>query len=188
MNNTNNPPPNMTIGQGQPHGTPRPTMVPPGNGLSQPNAYNPPRPPEVYTLPDNVNEALTPELRHQFHHDANGRVLFFTAPPLDRSNNGLSSTSAGLGHSAKYLAGREEWLAERKRKREEREAETNGLRASEHNTSKHTPASTNPEGITFQATEALDEYFRRFNTDTEKWGRETGLEGWRERSQARAAL
>lgn len=84
------------------------------------NAYNPPRPPEVYTLPEPINDALPRDVREGFERDREGRVLFFTAPPLDRSNK-LAPTSAELGHSIKYLAGRKSWLDERNRKRRERD-------------------------------------------------------------------
>lgn len=53
----------------------------PVSAMTPGNIYNPPRPPEVYALPDNLNESFPPEVRECFQHDAAGRVLFFTAPP-----------------------------------------------------------------------------------------------------------
>jgi chromatin structure-remodeling complex subunit RSC1/2 len=143
------------------------------------NAYNPPRPPEVYTLPDNLNDALPPDIRHGFQHDEAGRVLFFTAPPLERPHKGLSATSAGLGHSVKYLAGREEWLASRERKRKERdERET----LSSHKRSASAEAETEASIGDFvnQAVGAMDRWFERFDQDTRQWEKDTGLAGWRE--------
>lgn len=87
---------------------------------SNTNMYNPPRPPEVYTLPDSVNGVLPTEVRQGYQHDNTGRILFFTSPPLERPCNGLSPTTAGIGHSIKYFAGRGQWLAAREKKRKER--------------------------------------------------------------------
>ncbi|KAH6608847.1 hypothetical protein Trco_002193 [Trichoderma cornu-damae] len=74
---------------------PRPSgMGTPGAPQAHANMYNPPRPPEVYTLPDNINETLPATVRREFQHDDYGRVLFFSAAPLDRSCNGLSPLNA----------------------------------------------------------------------------------------------
>ena len=77
---------------------------------------------EVYCLNDAANLSIPQDIREQFHRDENGRVLFFTAPPIDTrpSTNG----GAPLGHSITYLAARarrQEALRE-KRKREADEA------------------------------------------------------------------
>jgi chromatin structure-remodeling complex subunit RSC1/2 len=64
------------------------------------------------------------DIRRQFQTDTNGRVLFFTAPPL---NSAPIKSRERLGHSAKYLAWkikREEELAALKRKRESQNGET----------------------------------------------------------------
>lgn len=152
---------NPALANGQPHG----------------NIYNPPRPPEVYTLPDVVNEAFPEGVRQQFQCDESGRVLFFTAPPLDRAHKGLSSDSAGLGHSAKYLTGREEWLAERDRKRKLRdEEERRGLHRK--SPSRETGTSGLAGSIMSQATEAMEKWFRNVDEDTARWQKDVGLEGW----------
>ena len=68
--------------------------------------------PEVYFLPDHANNSIPKDVRDQFQCDAYGRVLFFTAPPVEKERRGPK-----LGHSAKFLA----WKAERdelKRKRD----------------------------------------------------------------------
>jgi chromatin structure-remodeling complex subunit RSC1/2 len=148
----------------------------PSNGPTQANMYNPPRPPEVYTLPDNVNEVLVPDLRHQFQHDNSGRVLFFTAPPFDRSHKGLSPASAGLGHSARYLAGRSEWLAERDLKRKARDEKVATP------TQKRAILDSDrlmEQEIATQAVGAMDSWFGRFDSDTKQWEKEAGLNGWR---------
>lgn len=141
--------------------------------------YNPPRPPEVYTLHDNLNEALPAEIRQAFQHDSNGRVLFFTAPPLDRLHKGVSHESAGLGHSVKYLAGRKEWLAEREKKRKERDEQ--GSQSSQKCLEAHGEATRQTkEDVVSQASDAMAKWLEHFDEDTEKWTKETGLGGWGE--------
>ncbi|KAI5851067.1 hypothetical protein GGS23DRAFT_601832 [Durotheca rogersii] len=83
----------------------------------QANAYNPPRPIEVYHLDDTLDAQIPQEIREQFQRDQLGRVLFFTQPPLDRPHRGLSSESADLSHSARYLADRAREIDDRRAKR-----------------------------------------------------------------------
>ncbi|KFY84223.1 hypothetical protein V500_09472 [Pseudogymnoascus sp. VKM F-4518 (FW-2643)] len=101
---------------------PRAYAAPPAG--SHTNAYNPPRPVEVYHLSDVANASIPPDIREQFHRDENDRVLFFTAPPLDVPR--VPSGAPVLGHSLKYLAKKakdeevlEEARAEKLRKIEE---------------------------------------------------------------------
>ena len=158
----------------------RTPMAPnPGAPMQAGNVYNPPRPPEVYTLPDNINEALPEELRQNFQHDSNGRVLFFTAPPLERSHKGISHESAGLGHSAKYLAGRKEWLADREKKRKERD-EKNSDSSLKRVETDGTAVRETKEEIAAQASDAMAKWLQQYDEDTQRWNKETGLEGWRE--------
>lgn len=99
------------------------------------NTYNMPRPIEVYYLPDNANNAIPQDIREQFQRDEFGRVLFFTAPPLDVSR--IPESVAKLGHSLKYLAKKARTKDELEQKRKERdeklaiEAETSQKRARE---------------------------------------------------------
>jgi chromatin structure-remodeling complex subunit RSC1/2 len=134
--------------------------------------YNPPRPPEVYTLPDNVNEFLPATVRREFQHDEAGRVLFFSAAPLDRSCSGLSPASAGLGHSAKYLAGREKWLAEREKKRKNRDEALHGLREKMLRTEQRPGESP----VVSQAARAIEMFFQHLNQETEHLKDDVGLE------------
>lgn len=60
--------------------------------------YVPPKPSEVYILNDSANFSIPPDVRERYHRDAQGRILFFTAPPLDVGE------SKALGHSVRYLA------------------------------------------------------------------------------------
>lgn len=100
------------------------TAVPPPHipGMHpQPNAYNPPRSVEVYTLDDTINARIPSDVREQFQRDEQGRILFFTQPPLDRAHRGLSNESAGLGHSIRYLADRTRGIDDRRAKRRARD-------------------------------------------------------------------
>ncbi|KAI0879833.1 uncharacterized protein GGS22DRAFT_176643 [Annulohypoxylon maeteangense] len=101
----------------------RPPMAatPGPSGHAQPNAYNPPRPVEVYHLDDALNDKIPTEVREQFQRDEAGRVLFFTQPPLDRPHRGLSAESATLGHSVRYLADRAREVEDRRAKRKARD-------------------------------------------------------------------
>ncbi|KAI2471168.1 hypothetical protein F4781DRAFT_388222 [Annulohypoxylon bovei var. microspora] len=101
----------------------RPSMAPtPGpSGHAQANAYNPPRPVEVYHLDDALNDKIPQDVREQFQRDEAGRVLFFTQPPLDRPHRGLSAESATLGHSVRYLADRAREVEDRRAKRKARD-------------------------------------------------------------------
>lgn len=83
------------------------------------NAYIPPRQVEVYTLREDAQ--IPPEYREQYQTDDEGRVLFFTAPPLNRPHPGVAESHATLGHSVGYLAGLAEHRAERERLRKERD-------------------------------------------------------------------
>ena len=80
--------------------------------------YRDPPPIEVYTLPDQANLSIPPEIREQYQRDAFGRVLFFTAPPLAAPEP--KSTSL-LGHSVRYLAAKARWQDDLSRKRKERD-------------------------------------------------------------------
>lgn len=84
-----------------------------GGSVYNPNA---PRPVEVFHLSDAANLAIPADIREQFHCDDRGRVLFFSAPPLDI----IPPIQPTLGHSLKYLAAKEDHqkkVAERKRKK-----------------------------------------------------------------------
>ena len=94
----------------------------------QSNTYNPsaPRPIETFRLNDNLNASIPENIRSQDQTDDNGRVLFFSTPPLDVvSGKDGDKNHGGLSHSLKYMAARDEGvkrLAERKRQIEEEEA------------------------------------------------------------------
>ena len=83
---------------------------------SSANAYNPPRPVEVYHPSDSANASIPADIRDQFHRDEAGNILFFTAPPLDVSR---VPQSYALGHSVRYLAEKSRVREELERKRKE---------------------------------------------------------------------
>jgi chromatin structure-remodeling complex subunit RSC1/2 len=68
-----------------------------------PPGYKAPQPVEVYVMPDHANASIPIEIREQFQRDEKGRVLFFTAPPLNIEQP-LTKNGRTLGHSARYLA------------------------------------------------------------------------------------
>jgi chromatin structure-remodeling complex subunit RSC1/2 len=68
-----------------------------------PGGYKAPQPVEVFVLNDHANMSIPQEIRDQFQRDAKGRVLFFTAPPLN-VDQPLTKNDRALGHSARYLA------------------------------------------------------------------------------------
>ncbi|PLB51742.1 RSC complex subunit [Aspergillus steynii IBT 23096] len=88
-------------------------MAMPGAAMYNPNA---PRPIEVFHLSDTANTAIPEDIREQFHCDDQGRVLFFSSPPLDI----VPPVQQRLGHSLKYLAAKEERrkLVEHKKRKE----------------------------------------------------------------------
>lgn len=101
---------------------PQPSITTLPHANAQPgNIYNVPRAPEVYTLAENVDAAIPKEVRDQLQCDENGRILFFTAPPLKRPDNGVAESYAGLGHSVSHLASVKQIREERRRKRKERD-------------------------------------------------------------------
>jgi chromatin structure-remodeling complex subunit RSC1/2 len=155
----------------------RPPLPTPGNTMPPGNMYNPPRPPEVYTLPDNLNDVFPDEVRQSFQHDSAGRILFFTAPPLDRLHKGVSNESAGLGHSIKYLAGKQQWLANRETKRKQRD-ENDALESKKRIELKAAAAREAKEEIVAQASDAMSKWLEDLDKDTQKWKKDAGLEGW----------
>ncbi len=103
--------------------TPRPTPGYPQPYIQQPPAgYKAPQPVEVYVLNDHANASIPQDIRDQFQRDERGRVLFFTAPPLN-VDPPLSKEGRALGHSARYLAAKAKKEAMRAAKRKGEEAD-----------------------------------------------------------------
>lgn len=78
---------------------------------------------EAYVLSDSANSSIPKEIRDQFPTDDQGRLLFFTQPPLDTRHIVTGSTptekAQPLQHSEQYMKA----LAVRKRKIEEQRSE-----------------------------------------------------------------
>ncbi|KAF3049241.1 hypothetical protein E8E11_008338 [Didymella keratinophila] len=89
----------------QQYQTPRPAPGYQQPYVQPPPGYKAPPPVEVYTLNDHANASIPQDIREQFQTDEKGRVLFFTAPPLNVSQP-LTKDGRVLGHSAAYLAAR----------------------------------------------------------------------------------
>lgn len=87
-----------------------------------PGGYKVPQAVEVFVLNDHANLSIPQEIREQFQRDEKGRVLFFTAPPLN-VDQPLSKEGRGIGHSARYLAARAKKDAVKAAKRKAEEAE-----------------------------------------------------------------
>jgi chromatin structure-remodeling complex subunit RSC1/2 len=120
-----------------------------------PAVYNPnaPRPVEVFHLSDAANAAIPEDIRHQFHCDDQGRVLFFSTPPVDF----IPPSNPKLGHSLKYLATKEEHqkkVAERKRKLADEQAEHDEA-AKRHRADVETNLAARVQGLTGKAFETL---------------------------------
>lgn len=84
------------------------------------------RQPEVYTLSDSANASIPKEIRDQYPQDEEGRVLFFTTPPVDHrplaTGRSAREKNKPLMHSEAYLAAkaeREKKIAEARRQREQ---------------------------------------------------------------------
>ncbi|KAK7529904.1 chromatin structure-remodeling complex protein-like protein rsc1 [Phyllosticta citribraziliensis] len=95
-------------------------------------AYKPAQSIECYRLDDHTNATIPPHLRDQFQQDEQGRLLLFTAPPLDvLPPLPDDAEPAPLGHSAQYLAARKKRAAMIAEKRKREEEETPGRVAQE---------------------------------------------------------
>ncbi|KAF2663454.1 Bromodomain-containing protein [Microthyrium microscopicum] len=85
-----------------------------------PPAYKAPNQVEVWHLPDSANASIPEDIRNQFQQDANGRVLFFTAPPAVSSTD----TKKKLKHTPGYLAFRAKQIREKLEAKKRRDNET----------------------------------------------------------------
>ena len=90
---------------------------------------------DVFVLPDIANDSIPKSIRDQFPQDSQGRVLFFTKPPV-LSDQAIYDTHVGsktkqLAHSEKYLAAkaeRDKTIASRKRTNEDQHVRGNPKR------------------------------------------------------------
>jgi chromatin structure-remodeling complex subunit RSC1/2 len=91
----------------------------PHPAASSPNMYNPPRAPEVYTLADDADNAIPKHVKEQFKCDDNGRLLWFTSPPI--FNQGRSSEVVALSDTVSHIKDIKDIRAERRAKRQSRD-------------------------------------------------------------------
>jgi chromatin structure-remodeling complex subunit RSC1/2 len=107
----------------QPSASATPTPGPPSYGApfhtaTQASQYPDHRAAEVFVLSDTANASIPPEIRKKFPQDDQGRVLFFTKPPVVHDLTVKGKDGVPLRHSERYLidkAERERLRAERKR-------------------------------------------------------------------------
>lgn len=79
---------------------------------------NVPRPQEVWHLPENANLAIPEETRNQFQQDAQGHVLWWTAPPAETLPP--AKPMSAIQHTARYLGDK---ARAKKARREKRKAD-----------------------------------------------------------------
>ena len=84
------------------YSTPTNRYAPPVNPRLAGANVNGQRQTEVWHLPENANQAIPEEIRSQFQQDAQGHVLFWTAPPGDTMRP--VKPGSAIGHTARYLA------------------------------------------------------------------------------------
>jgi len=110
------------------HRAPTQTPIP-----QPPNVYHPPQvAPSTFTLPESTTSGIPESIAEQFLRDDEGRILWFTVPPLETpatatASHGVGDTIGAVksvpSHSLEYLACRHELLTRKRRRRQERERE-----------------------------------------------------------------
>ncbi|KAK9466672.1 hypothetical protein V1512DRAFT_286671 [Lipomyces arxii] len=84
--------------------------------------YNPPPPPSTFTLPDYITDRIPPETADLYQKDDNGKLLWFSVPPIDAMRVAANGITSGVtGHTVEFLAHRKEIAEKRKRREHERE-------------------------------------------------------------------
>jgi chromatin structure-remodeling complex subunit RSC1/2 len=123
-----------------------------------PVGYKAPQPVEVYVLNDHANASIPPEIRQQFQRDEQGRILWFTAPPLNTSPI-VHRPGQPLGHSARYLAAKAERDAKiaAKRKADEADAAARADQAKKARTEAATKFEMDVEALSLKAMTALED-------------------------------
>jgi chromatin structure-remodeling complex subunit RSC1/2 len=114
--------PHVPFNPAQNYQTPRVPGYPQQYPGTQAPGYKVPQPVECFILNDHANASIPQEIREQFQRDEKGRVLFFTAPPLNVEQP-LTKEGRALGHSARYLAAKAKKEATKALKRKADEAD-----------------------------------------------------------------
>ncbi|KAH6721376.1 hypothetical protein BKA61DRAFT_467254 [Leptodontidium sp. MPI-SDFR-AT-0119] len=154
---------------------PRPA-VPVTNSHTPHAVYHPPRPIEVYTLPEMAHSAIPADIRAQFHHDEYGRVIFYTTPPLDV--NPIPQDKQNLGHSLKYLADKARRKEEDDKKRKARAAELETA-AGERLKRIKTSTEGRVDWIVAQGLEALNRWNLDMENGTDEMYKQLHGEDWK---------
>lgn len=68
-------------------------------------------------MPDLANSSIPVEIRAKFRQDEHGRILFFTAPPIQPADDDVAEPGKALGHSIRYMAAKSRSAEEVARKR-----------------------------------------------------------------------
>ncbi|CZS92661.1 related to member of RSC complex [Rhynchosporium graminicola] len=146
--------------------------------------YNPPRPIEVYTLPEMAHNAIPTDIRTQFHHDELGRVIFYTTPPLDI--NPIPQDKQTLGHSLRYLADKARAKQEDAKKRKDRAVELETA-AGERLKRMKTSDEGTTNWIIAKKLEALSKWNQDMENGTDEMYRQLHGETWQEVRDAELA-
>jgi chromatin structure-remodeling complex subunit RSC1/2 len=148
------------------------------------NAYNPPRPIEVYTLSEQANFAIPADIRNQFQRDEYDKVIFFTAPPLEA--NPVPEEKRVLSHSLRYLADKARVREEENKKRKAREAE---LEAEATAKAKRVKAELNSSKswLTNQKFSALETWTKHMENGTDELYQQLHGENWKQVRDADSA-
>jgi len=156
---------------------PRPVVPMATPHASAANAYNPPRAAEVYTLADGPNQAIPADIRAQFHHDEYGRVIFYTAPPLDV--NPVPEETRALGHSLRYLADKARGKEELEKKRKARAAQLE-IEATEKMKRLKAGNESKKEFLLEQKVKALSTWSEQMEKGTDELYKQMYGENWEE--------
>jgi chromatin structure-remodeling complex subunit RSC1/2 len=142
------------------------------------NAYNPPsRNPEAWTLGDVANASIPADVREQFQQDELGRVIFFTAPPLDSTP--ITEDTKGLGHSLRYLADKARRKEEDEKKRKIRLVELEEEATQRLKRRKATQETTQQRGFR-QNLEAMLEWSEQMDKGTDELYKKMHGDNWRQ--------
>lgn len=149
--------------QYQNHTISRPVAATTASHSSHSNVYNPPRAVEVYTLPEVANASIPHDIRDQFHCDAYGKIVFYTAPPIDTTTEQMQA----FNHSLRYLADkarRKDSIARKRKQRDtEKEADlhSNPKRLKENSEQKR-------RNVLDCSLDAIEAWSKQINTSTDE--------------------
>lgn len=171
-----NPPANYNHYQGS-HTAPRPAASGSHHHSSGGAVYNPPRAVEVYTLGEPANSAIPADIRAQFHHDESGKVIFYTAPPLDI--HPVPREKQTLGHSLRYLADKARSKEEDEKKRKARAIELEAA-ASERLKRLKTDTDDRADWIMIQKLNTLAQWNAEMERGTDELYQKLHAENWKD--------